>query len=83
MTKCPDTRCFIDPEDRSMPDFAIGNASSWPEIDLSLLDTGRGTAGAPVDYVGSGPAGGRPANRWRINPAGLGAGRGAAEIAES
>jgi hypothetical protein len=51
MTKRPDTRCFMDPEDRSMPDSAIGNASGWPEIDLSLLDTIRGAAGAPVDDV--------------------------------
>ena len=55
MTQRPDTRCFIDLEDRAMPDFAIGNASGWPEIDLSLRDTGRRavprTAGAPVDDV--------------------------------
>jgi hypothetical protein len=39
------------------PDSAIG----WPEIDLSLLDAGRGTAGAAVDDVGQAP----PATRQR------------------
>jgi hypothetical protein len=43
------------------PDSAIGNASGWPEIDLSLLDAGRGTAGAAVDDVGQAP----PATRQR------------------
>ena len=34
-----------------MPDSAIGNAGGWPEIDLSLRDTGRGATGAPADEV--------------------------------
>ena len=38
-----------------MSDFAIGNASGWPEIDSSLLDTGRGAAGAAVDDVVQAP----------------------------
>ena len=43
------------------PNSAFGNASGWPEIDLSLLDTGRGAAGAGVDHVGQAP----PATRQR------------------
>ena len=35
-----------------MPDFVIGNACSWPDIDLSLLDTGRGAVPAfPIDLM--------------------------------
>jgi hypothetical protein len=69
-----------------MPDFAIGNANGWPEVDFSLLDSGRGTAGAPVDYVvqslavaGQRTVGGSIRPVWAPE----GGGCGPAEIAES